>query len=592
MNVKKCRKAIGKFPIVLLALALLASALFVVYPIFIQQASAVTFSDHWICYAFYALSILLMILGVKHRRLLIPFTILALILTGAQLLFMEYFAGLELLRPVILWLFFSRSGLSRKEKAQKTLLNWLPYLLLFGGYIVWRLAFMPIPETNRNAPVVLQALLSNPLSATLDLLIKVLRDVLQALLAAWYPTYRPDSIAVAPVSSLLAWVVAGGAVALALIFCLLKENRPSQLPRTISPIDYHLFALFGLTAMVLGFLPVWVIDRHIATTAAYADRFGLAAMFGASILTVGLTGILFKHKHQLLLISILVGLAAGYQFRIENSYRWSWERQTRLYWQLHWRIPDLQPGTALFGDGVYAQFMGSWVDVATYNLFFTRPTGGEAEDFWYFDLYKANALPANGTSLTAKKMEHMQFEGNSNDSVVIQFKAEPGQCLWVVDQKDEGSPYLDGQIRAALPISNPGRIVSKESDRLFPSAIFGAEPPHTWCYFFEKAQLAEQSQDWASVLALWSDSERGGYHPEVPVEYVPFIRAAMANENIDLALDLTHRSYSIDQGMGGYLCSIWSNFLKDKPAAYSQIRGQIDELGCGINALDSAALPR
>ena len=56
--------------------------------------------------------------------------------------------------------------------------------------------------------------------------------------------------------------------------------------------------------------------------------------------------------------------------------------------------------------------------------------------------------------------------------------------------------------------------------------IFGAEPPHTWCYYFEKADLARQLQDWQSVLQLEKQAREHGFTPKFGPEYVPFIEAA------------------------------------------------------------------
>ena len=45
--------------------------------------------------------------------------------------------------------------------------------------------------------------------------------------------------------------------------------------------------------------------------------------------------------------------------------------------------------------------------------------------------------------------------------------------------------------------------------------MFGSEPPHLWCYYFEKADLARQLQDWQSVLQLEKQARARGLYAEV-----------------------------------------------------------------------------
>src|SRR5450830_1805496 len=85
----------------------MAAALFAVYPIFAQQAAAISFTVHWVCLTLYAVSIYLMILAFKNRQLKIPLIIASLITGGLNIFSIEYFVGLELLRPVVIWILLS-----------------------------------------------------------------------------------------------------------------------------------------------------------------------------------------------------------------------------------------------------------------------------------------------------------------------------------------------------------------------------------------------------------------------------------------------------------------------------------------------------
>jgi hypothetical protein len=57
------------------------------------------------------------------------------------------------------------------------------------------------------------------------------------------------------------------------------------------------------------------------------------------------------------------------------------------------------------------------------------------------------------------------------------------------------------------------------------SFVFGAEPIHGWCYFYQKAELARQVGDWETVSALSVESASQNLIPADPVEWTPFLQA-------------------------------------------------------------------
>ncbi|HZM25551.1 MAG TPA: hypothetical protein VFC02_27625, partial [Anaerolineales bacterium] len=85
-------------------------ALLMVYPGFLQQSQSATKARHLMTLLLFALSIYLMALAIKRpkwARLLFPLSWLATLL---HLFTTEYFAGLELMRPLLLWLLMARDN--------------------------------------------------------------------------------------------------------------------------------------------------------------------------------------------------------------------------------------------------------------------------------------------------------------------------------------------------------------------------------------------------------------------------------------------------------------------------------------------------
>jgi asparagine N-glycosylation enzyme membrane subunit Stt3 len=119
-------------------------ALLLVYPGFFQQSTSAAYSRHFTSLFLFMLSVYLMVLAVKRPRRAWWLLTLSWLAGLLQIFTMEYFAGLELLRPMFLWLLVNREGsVRRRDAIRKTVLWWLPFVALFGIYAWWRLVIFP-----------------------------------------------------------------------------------------------------------------------------------------------------------------------------------------------------------------------------------------------------------------------------------------------------------------------------------------------------------------------------------------------------------------------------------------------------------------
>ncbi|MEJ2304955.1 MAG: hypothetical protein P8Y14_25825 [Anaerolineales bacterium] len=175
------------------------AVLFAIYPAFDLQPVSVAFSQHWITYALFFISIAAMLLSQRmpHRyRLLLG---VGLIAQAAHLLTMEYFIGLELLRPYLLWVVHSdlEDPSPAPDKRQRLLLvlrRWLPYLLVLVAYLVYRFAFSQLAFEDTSRLVLLQDLVSQPLAGIKQLLGLVVPDLLYTLFGTWSQTLDPSRV--------------------------------------------------------------------------------------------------------------------------------------------------------------------------------------------------------------------------------------------------------------------------------------------------------------------------------------------------------------------------------------------------------------
>ena len=128
------------------------------------------------------------------------------------------------------------------------------------------------------------------------------------------------------------------------------------------------------------------------------------------------------------------------------------------------------------------------------------------------------------------------------------------------------SPSTQPNQEQLVAVSNVSRILPQSGSPPPSADMFGPEPPHTWCYYFEKADLARQLQDWDAVLRLDAQAGAAGYAPGFGPEYVPFIEAYAQRGNWRRALELSQAADESIAEMKPLLCSTWQR-LGALPAA-------------------------
>ncbi len=100
-----------------------------------------------------------------------------------------------------------------------------------------------------------------------------------------------------------------------------------------------------------------------------------------------------------------------------------------------------------------------------------------------------------------------------------------------------------------------------------PSHIFGSEPAHTWCYYFEKAELYATSGEWEKAAEMADQALKITKHfTEKNVsELIPFILGYAHVGKWEKAVELSKQAYSIWDKTQYPLCDAWQTIRKDMP---------------------------
>lgn len=434
-------------------------------------------------------------------------------------------------------------------------------MLALGIFLYWRFIVFASasPDPEANAPVLAANLIKDPLGTLLNLAQIVAQDFVYLVLFVWAETIHPDLIDLFSKSTLFSWA-AGGFIA-ALFGCILVKRARGDSPgdEKISDNFPGQAVLLGTLGILLGGLPVWSTNRQIIV-GLWSDRFSIAPMFGAALLVVALIEIFgYKKLQKAILIGIIFALATASQIRTTNKYRLNWDIQRDYYWQLYWRVPQLEPDTAVLGTKMPFGLIADYSVSYALNSIYSPGLQSTRVPFWFFSAMRSRGteVPDFKDDLPVKyTLRNVIFEGTTTNSIVVHYKA--GQaCVRVLTPDDRLSPLMTVDEQELATISHLERIKPKPSPAITPEGIFGPEPEHGWCYFYQKADLARQVGDWETAAALGDEAQAQGLAPATGMEWVPFMEGYANSGEWQKALQINEKALEETNNMENYLCRAW-----------------------------------
>ncbi|HQX15003.1 MAG TPA: hypothetical protein PLA27_01180 [Anaerolineales bacterium] len=531
-------------------MAALAGLLFLLYPGFNLQFASFLTAHFWIVVCFLFASWLLTLRAINTPSRYWLFTSLAMILSALNLWMLEYFYSLELARAAIIFYALRQGGREEKivQTAWRAFLHWLPYLLVFLANILYRVfVFTNVAYQN----VFFSELRSSPFQAILGLIKNIAADIWLASAQAFGAIFIfPNAALDGPLTTLmyLAVVIVVGA----LVFIFFK-NADAQTEKRSA---YWAIGI-GLIAMLLGGGPYWLASLDISLSFP-ASRFTMSFMFGASLLIAGLFE-LIPIKLRVVFVATIVALSAGRQVTIGDSFLRDWQSQKNLFWQMRWRAPALQPDTLALMNEQLVYYADNSISA---GLNWIYDPNASADDIQYVIFYPSNRLNGSLVSLepnTPIRYSYIAGEFHGNTSDALAFYYAPPYCLRLLDSDlDKNNRFIpdDSLMRQAATLSNPQRIL-REPPASMP-AFYGAEPPHGWCYYFQKAELARQFGDWDEVNRLADAAFKLDEHFNNPVELFVFIEGYAHAGDWDDAIRLSNEARQVSKSyVDPLLCKLW-----------------------------------
>ncbi len=543
-------------------LAYVAALLILIFP---------GYSQHWVAYThinqelipfiFYMLSFGFTFKALQTRKR--SQVIIAILLQLCGIFPTEYFFGIEGLRFLFLFFYFE-GGFT--ERFTKTIKVWLPYLLVWILNAAWLVYYYKF-----GAYASYQATGAQTYTA-FNFLWEALDTLAKAGFYIWIQILPLTFASLPAPASILSLAL----IFSALIFIAPQVKQPAQ--ERSNKFTFSLI-IIGILGILLGRIPSLAAGLPLTLQSSY-DRFMVSIMIGATIFIIGMVELLFKNQNtRTYVFAALIALGIGQQFFNANIFRRDWEKQKEIYWQMAWRIPALKPNTVILTHQMPIDYETDISFTAPINwMYAPNYTRGNLP---YLMLYTekrigGSTLPsfAPNTPITFP-YRTVTFYGNTSQAIVI-YMPKNG-CLRVLDPKrGDVQTYakLPGVLTAAIPLSDTANIIAETSSPATADMFF-REPQHEWCYYFAKAELAQQIEDYQTVVSLGNAALKLGYKPEDPNEWLVFIEAYALTGDMHSAEGLSGAALKEDARIKRSLCALWERIQTQEAAASAKMLKEI-----------------
>jgi hypothetical protein len=549
-------------------LAIIASLLCVVYPAFQAQFASMMFSILFLLFSFFLLSLLFTLKALKKDVNRAILTITSLLLSCVNLITTEYFFTLEILRYVIIWFYLYKN--KTQDFFQVFLRKSLPYLLLYLPIIGWR--FFQQPDETTYKLHISSQFSTTSLPDIIGFLINLLIDIWEVSIGAWIYALYPRHLLIS--QSKMVLIIALFIFSFVASLCIFYFGNIKSFKQKAGG-DFSSTIIFSLFALFAAGIPFWITDLPIGEHYVFS-RWTIPFMLGASILISRLILLANKPCFVILLTSLLVAVGVSNQILAANSFRQDWDKQMSYVWQFKWRVPSLQENTTIFSNMLDFHYENS--DEISMALNFQYPSTKELSiplfQFYLPERIGTVLLPSIQPEIPLAGRRYCRlFQGNSSQSIIIDFQYP--SCFKVLDPEiDIHNPNIDPLSKDALFLSNIS-LISKNGKRADPKQIeniFGKVPQPDWCYYFEKADLARQFNDWSELNNIIIEVVNQGLIPRDNREWFPFIEGYAHNDDWDSAVRLS-RSISVQSPEYLQMLQVlWSRIDRQtKPSAEKEL---------------------
>ncbi|MDO9120403.1 MAG: tetratricopeptide repeat protein, partial [Anaerolineaceae bacterium] len=217
------------------------------------------------------------------------------------------------------------------------------------------------------------------------------------------------------------------------------------------------------------------------------------------------------------------------------------------------------------------------------NLLFNSDDISPELDYWFTGprYYSPSDLVADPTIEIKDGLRLFNFKGTAS-KVVSVFMPNDG-CLWVIDPNYALTPEKISQLTYYGEITNQDQIVDIEAQPNHLSKIIDTGPQTTWCYFFEKGDLAQSKGNYEEAVVYYEKAVANQFSPFKAVELMPFVKAYAHLGRIEEAVELTSQAFNLSADANPSICQVWHDVLSENSAILlSSVETVYNSQNCSI----------
>ena len=563
------------------SLSVLASMLFVVFPGFLAEPNAATKINHLIGFSAALVSIALTLQAQRSTQLRskMGWTALSVLFMALYLWIYEYMIGLEVMRFALLgWLLWQEQRVTHPRNlftlAKKLLRAYLPYIFMIAVFLFWRVFLFDSSRNATDMRGLVKTYYADMGSMLLRLIFQLVKDFLSAGLFAWWVQPFHLLAAAEYPEILTALLTAAGVVVLALGYIYFARTVKDSGAEDVPPL--LLMGLGGLIVFAAVF-PVVLSNRFLNLMDAYKS-YALHPSPGAILIVLGLL-LWVRPAYRKTILIVLLGLSVMTQSLNGQNWATYWQTQRNFFWQLTWRIPDFHENTLVIGylPSPYA-FHEDYEIWGPLNLIY-RPKAAHYPQVQAQILNTEtipNILAGPFISTGSRDIYTPAYYANS----LIVSQPTRSTCVHVID----GALPIYSSIERPIVewvgrVSNVDLIDISAPPPLPPPAIFGSEPAHGWCYYYQQAGLARQNGDWGRIGDLYQTAVAAGLKAADSSENFVFVEGLVNSGQVEKARSLVESAIQPDSALKFSLCKTLSA-APSYPASFGYHLDTLSALVC------------
>jgi hypothetical protein len=559
---------------------LAAALLFTVYPGFLSQTNAIDYQSHILGLFLAVLSVALTIKSIltMERVPRILFAVGSILAGWGYLSQMEYFIGIEAFRFAAIFILIWRlPGRSIGQKWMQVILASLPFLLIAGGFLVWRMFFFTAERKATDIGLQLSQVFSSPLTL-LWWLNYLIQDTFSVVLVAWgLPMYvLAFPMRLRDILSAFGWA---GFAALLTFFGIRQLGKSNSQDGSDSGRGQEALWL-SLISIAGGLIPVILVNRHV--TLPDYSRYTLIASIGAALLLATLFERFSSRVVQSVVLGFFVTVAVLTHYG--NAARAVNETQAtrNFWWQVSWRAPQIQPGVTLIASYPGSPLSEDYFIWGPANLIYyperqeTNPVEIKLPASVLTDDAVLNIITSDGVETPLRRGNYLERDfGN----VLVMIQSYSNGCVRLINgDVPELSPADQHRLLLVAPYSRLENVDTQGGFKTPPAVMFGEEPEHGWCFYYQKADLARQRGEWQKIPALLKQALDEGQYPGDGLEWMPFLQASAVLNDVDQVRSMV-KLVTTDKFLRLQVCNIMTDFMK-KETLSAEVQAVIEHGIC------------